>query len=325
MKRRLSVLMLLLVGSMTGAGCIEEGTAAEGSFERTLSVTGRLDLDVSTGSGDIRVRTGGTSSVRISGLIRARSDGSMSGEERVRYLMANPPIEQTGSLIRIGNIADRTYRNRISISYEIVVPEDTRLNGRTGSGDMVADGLRGHVDASTGSGNIKLNSITGDVKARTGSGNIDGTAIRGYLSLNTGSGDIRMLGIAGNSKASTGSGSINLQMAETGDVDVSTGSGDVTVDGVKGGLVAGTGSGNISLTGEPTGSWRAHSSSGNVEIRLGPGTAFTLDAHTSSGKVTTNHPLTIMGKVSAKELRGTVRGGGPVVELRTSSGDITIQ
>ena len=45
--------------------------AAEGSFTRTLSVTGPVDLTISTGSGSIDVRTGSTDQVRILGRIRA--------------------------------------------------------------------------------------------------------------------------------------------------------------------------------------------------------------------------------------------------------------
>jgi hypothetical protein len=52
----------------------------------------------------------------------------------------------------------RSGRN-ISISYELVVPADTRLRSRTGSGNQNAVGLRGSVDLQTGSGNVVFSNI----------------------------------------------------------------------------------------------------------------------------------------------------------------------
>lgn len=325
MIQRTAVLGMLLAGSLAFGGCVEEGAAAEGSFDRTLSVSGRVDLEVTTGSGDLRVRTGSAAAVRISALIKARSDGAASGDEKVRYLMANPPIEQAGNVVRIGRIEDRRYSNNVSISYEIVVPADTRLTGRTGSGDLSAEGLSGPAEVSSGSGDITLSGIGGGAKARTGSGNITLSSINGSVAANTGSGDIRGSGIAGGLDAATGSGSVRAQLAAPGDVEVSTGSGTVEVSGVRGSVSVRAGSGDITVAGEPVGSWKAHSSSGDIAVRLQSNAAFTLDSRTSSGKVTVNHPLTIQGTVSAKEMHGNVRGGGPLLELRTGSGNILVE
>src|SRR5438132_11118122 len=69
--------------------------AAEGSFERTLKVTGPVELDVSTGSGHIDVRTGDSSTVRIRGTIRASSGRWLSSDadakSNARYVARNPP------------------------------------------------------------------------------------------------------------------------------------------------------------------------------------------------------------------------------------------
>src|SRR5262245_15070458 len=82
----------------------------EGSFDRTLNVSGTVDLDVSTGSGSINIRRGSNDRVEIHGKIRA-GDGwwrsSRDTEDAVRRLEANPPIEQSGQTIRIGRISDR--------------------------------------------------------------------------------------------------------------------------------------------------------------------------------------------------------------------------
>lgn len=304
--------------------------AVEGRFERTLNVSGPVDLEVLTGSGRIEVRAGGSSAVQVVGVIRARDDWRSSAREKVRYLEGNPPIEQTGNSIRIGRIEDNRYRNNVSIDYEIVAPVETRLHSRTGSGGQRITGIRGPVDAATGSGSIAMFDIGGEVTARAGSGGIELDGIAGAVAAETGSGAIRALRVAGHARAHTGSGSIRLELAapEAGgllDADVATGSGSIEVSGVTGSLEASSASGRIVVDGDPGGGWKIRTSSGGVTLQLVAGAAFELNARTSSGTIRTDHPLTVTGTVGRRELRGKVRGGGPLVEVRTSSGDIKIQ
>src|SRR5437867_4670415 len=147
--------------------------AAEGSFERTLKVTGPLELDVSTGSGHIDVRTGDSSTVRIRGTIRASSGGWRSSdddaERKVRYVESNPPIEQSGNYVKIGHAEDRELMRNVSISYDLVVPAETRLRSHTGSGSQSIAGLRGPVKDGTGYGNLWIEDIGDEHEAHTGS------------------------------------------------------------------------------------------------------------------------------------------------------------
>ena len=108
--------------------------AAEGSFQRALQVTGPVHLDLSTGSGNVEVRTGNSDQVRVTGRIRASEWFGGNAEEKIKRLEANPPIQQSGNDIRIGHIDDPELRHNISISYEVVVPAETDLRVQSGSG-----------------------------------------------------------------------------------------------------------------------------------------------------------------------------------------------
>ncbi|MBM3789798.1 MAG: DUF4097 domain-containing protein [Acidobacteria bacterium] len=312
------------------SGCIEAFPAAEGKFERTLSVTGSVDLHVSTGAGKIEVRAGNSGMVLVYGFIKARDDRRAGAQEKVRYLEANPPIEQNGNSIRIGRIPEEAYRNNISINYELIVPAETRLRAETGSGSQRINDIRGPVNANTGSGSIAMFGIGAAVTARTGSGSIELDAVAGRVEASTGSGSIRAERVQGAIRAGTGSGSITLEQtmperSEAADVEASTGSGSIRISGAFGPLAASTGSGGITATGNPGGDWKLHSSSGDVTLYLNRDAAFDLYAHSSSGRMTLDHPLTVMGTISRHELRGKVRGGGNLVDVRTSSGRIVIQ
>lgn len=295
--------------------------AAEGSFQRTLQVSGPVDLDVQTGSGNNTVHTGGSNTVQINGTIKAHG---MDAEERVRELESNPPIQQDGNNIRVGHIDSELVHN-ISISYDITVPPTTSLRSHTGSGNQKIEGIRGPANVESGSGNLELFNVGAEVKASAGSGNVTLENIQGGVNARAGSGDIRASGIAGAFDGRTGSGSVRLQQTAAGDVRVDTGSGGVELSGVKGALVARAGSGDIQAEGQPTSDWRLHTGSGGVTVRLPSEAAFDLYARTSSGSISVDQPVTVQGTIGRHELRGKVRGGGTLVEVETGSGNIRVQ
>lgn len=306
MKTRCLAVMIAIGLAFLPASTLE--AAVKGSFERTLDVSGPVDLEVKSGSGSITIRTGGSDTVRVVGHIRAQSSwGSGSAEDKVRRLEENPPVEQTGNQIVVGEVDDRELTRNVSISYELHVPENTRLRSSTGSGSQSIGDIHGPVDASSGSGNLEIGVVGGEVEASTGSGSI------------------RVESVHGRFRAKAGSGSVEIKQTAPGNVEVETGSGSIQLSGVRGALRASTGSGRITVDGVPIGDWELRASSGSINLRLNEDVGFDLRARTSSGRIESDHPVTVTGKLSKRELRGQVRGGGPLLEVRTSSGSIRIQ
>lgn len=297
--------------------------AREGTFHRTLDVTGPVVIDLATGAGNVRVRAGGDGKVDITGHIRAAGwfDG---GQSRISRLEANPPIQQSGNSIRIGHIHDSDLLRHISISYELVVPAQTQLTSHTGSGRQEIDGLAGAVDVETGSGDVRIANVSSTVRAETGSGDVQLENIKGNVRAKTGSGYVRGSQIGGAFEGETGSGHIQVEQSAPGSVRLKTGSGGIEARGVRGSFEASAGSGEIMAEGEPRGGWIVHTGSGSVRLHLPTDAAFDLQAHTSSGSISVNRPVTAQGMMNRKEIRGRVRGGGPQVQVETSSGNIEI-
>ena len=319
--------VLLFAGSFVPAAV--QAQSVNGSFQRTLSVSGRPDVEVGTGSGRIEVGPGRDGQIEIRGEIRA-SDGwrgnrrnPLSPEERVRRIEANPPIQQNGNVIRIGRIDDQDLQNGVSISYTLTVPANSFLRSTTGSGSHRIEGVRGNVHASTGSGAIVAREI-GSLTASAGSGSIDVERVDGPFRANTGSGRIQATGVNGAITARTGSGGIEVVQAGSGDVDVSSSSGTVRVRGVRGTLRASTTSGGLHVQGEPRGDWELSAASGGVRVDVPDGAGFDLDATTSSGSIDVGMPVA-MSSTGRRTLRGTVHGGGSRLRVRTSSGSIDIR
>jgi hypothetical protein len=165
-------------------GCDIEAqtTVAEGSFERTLQAADSPDVSVTSRSGEIRVVVGPAGTVRVRGVIRAQGGRNLfhfqTAEEQLKAVQADPPVEQHGRTVEIGERDDRfNLFDNVSISYEVTVPGDARLTTVSRSGAQTLAAVRGPIDASTRSGDIRINGApasgwsletrSGDVEVRT--------------------------------------------------------------------------------------------------------------------------------------------------------------
>jgi len=262
--------------------------AADGTFDKTLHVSGTPTLSVNTGSGYVHVSPGSDNEIHIIGHVHANRWGGMdfgSPEDRVKEVVANPPIEQSGNVVTVGK---HTSYHNVSIDYEVTTPKGTNLEANSGSGDL------------------RISDLGGSLKANTGSGSIDANGLSGRVALETGSGDIR------------------AEMHSAPDVKAQTGSGSIRLKGVSGGLFAETGSGDIEIDGQPGSAWKLETGSGSVTLNTGGGAKFSLDATTGSGSIHSDPPISVHGSLERHHVMGDVSGGGVTVRVETGSGDIRI-
>src|ERR1700736_227377 len=281
----------------------------QGTFEKTFEVTGPVNLEVQTRSGDITVRSGPAGTISVRGRIFV-GNRWLFGDRRsaeVHEIEQNPPLRQEGNSIRIDYVNVRD----IAVDYEITVPVETAVRAHTGSGDQTIEGLHGNADLQSGSGDMRLSRLTGEIRIQSGSGNLRGHEISGPV------------------RGGTGSGDVELEETGSGDVDLHTGSGNLTARGLNGTFRGETGSGDITAAGRQTGAWEIRTGSGNVHVRLPSNSAFEADLSTGSGTLDIDAPITmtVQGRVpeTRKSIHGQVRGGGPVLKVHTGSGDIHIE
>ena len=305
MKKHCTAVRLLLVTLLLAPVLLH--ARAEGHFDRTLTVSGTVSLDVTTGSGDVTIKASGTDKVVVHGTVHSNNDWFSNAENAVHTVESNPPIQQNGSSIRIGYDLPEDVRRHVSISYQITVPADATVQAHSGSGSLGVEGVRAEVQAQTGSGEIRVRDVGGRSRVQTGSGGI------------------RAENVAAPFYAHTGSGDIEAELTGSGDVDVQTGSGGIRLRGVKGGLRARSGSGDLTADGSVGGPWSLQTGSGSIRLAVGTGNGFNLDVHTSSGSIHSDLPITVQGSLGRHELKGTVRGGGPEVEVSSGSGDVDIR
>ena len=239
-----------------------------GTFDKTLTVTGTVDLHISTRSGHITVRPGSANTVQIHGIVSVSDSADAATDQRARQVQANPPVSQSGNSIRVDPLEDAADR-QISISYEVLAPMTTQLRASSGSGPQTVEGIQGPVNVTTGSGSLHVSNVAQEVHATTGSGSIQLDDILGRVEATTGSGGIQARNLAQEVKARTGSGGVSIHLPASGGFE----------------LHARTGSGPVSVT---------------------PAIAmdnFSNDRH---------------------DVRGKIRGGGPLIEVSTGSGGVQV-
>jgi len=313
--------LLLLAAALAGCGTPATGSGT-GTFDRQLTVTGPVALEVANGSGEVQIIPGPSGNVRVHGEFRLRTMPWENVQQRSTEIAQHPPIEQEGNLIRIGQ-GKQSWGN-LTVNYTITVPTETELRATMGSGDLQVRGIHGPVRVTTGSGNVAAEQIGEDTQVTAGSGDVRLRDIQGEVQVTTGSGDVQLSDVHDEIRVHTGSGDIKIERPGSA-VSAGAGSGDVVLRGISKDARAKTGSGDVTVDGDPAGTsyWEFHTGSGEVAIRVPSSSSFRFYARTSSGKITTAIPMVVEQQLK-HELHAHVNDGKGRIEVETSSGDISV-
>lgn len=283
--------------------------------EKTFSVQPNGLLTVETQGGNVRVDTGAENSVKVVAKQTIKADSEAEADELLKNLTLT--IEQSAE----GVSAISKYEKRLSgfhwgswppvqVSFVVTVPAQYNVRLKTSGGNITVGNLQGTVYARTSGGNVSLGKISGDVDASTSGGNVR---------LEEGSADVKL---------GTSGGNVAVEHA-VGPTELHTSGGDIKIGTVENRLNASTSGGNVTagIAGKLKGDCVLSTSGGRVRAIIDANAAFDLDASTSGGSVKAEGlTLTIdKGGVGKSRLSGKVNGGGPVLKLRSSGGDIQVE
>jgi DUF4097 and DUF4098 domain-containing protein YvlB len=294
-----------------------------GTFDRTLSVSGPVVLDLHNASGDTRISAGPAGEVRVHAELRARGWFSSSARALVQQTIQSPPIAQQGNLVRIGGSESRL--TALTVDYTIIAPPQTEVHGVTSSGNMQVAGVQGPLNLASGRGNIAASAIRDDVHATAGHGDLSLAAIDGSIEATSDAGAIDVAQAKGELRVRSGAGDVNIA-APAAAVVAEAARGDIHVTGALYDLRLHATSGGLHVDGNPLNRsyWDFQTSSGNVDIHVPSSASFRLHAHSRSGNIATAMPLVVEEKTSKHELRARIGEGQGRVDVETSSGNITL-
>ncbi len=294
------------------------GVAARADIKRTVEKTFTVqpggNLKVKTAGGDIKVLTGTGNEVKVTALERIHADTEARADELLKDLDLS--IDQQGNDVT----ATAKYEKSggwhwgswppVNVSFTVVVPGKYNVDLNTSGGDIRLESIDGHARLRTSGGNLKVDQVVGEVDGRTSGGDI---------SLREGTANVHL---------STSGGNIHVDRAG-GEAELATSGGDIVINSVQGRLTASTSGGDVRATieGALKGDCKLTTSGGEVVVTVDKTAAFDLKAHTSGGDVDAAG-ITIaidQGGLRKSSLAGKVNGGGPLLYLGSSGGDIRVK
>ena len=293
-------------------------------------------VEISDAGGDIYLREAagdvkaGTTSGKIviesaKGAVEANDAG---GNIRIEAVDKNLNARTTSGSIYVGVArGDRVKLGDAGGDLEVLRAEGS-VAANTTSGTIKVRYVRGKLEARDAGGDIIIDEAAADVSAQTMSGSVKIKRVGGNLEVGDAGGDIRVEEVGGNATVHTTSGVIALGVVQ-GKVDAHGAGTEITVAQVRDVVTAHTtgGSVRVAFAGEPKAGSRVEVLGGGIEVSLPRSAAFDLEAHSTGGTVKSDLPVSVTtsGHSPFGELKGAINGGGPLLRLRASSGDIRVK
>jgi len=274
------------------------------SGDFVINVPKQMDL--------VKVETegGSVTGTGISGRMEAESGG---GSIKLEDIGGTINAETGGGSIDVGSAGGDVSVHTGGGSIKVVSAKG-KINAESGGGSVVVvSGLQGAI-LETGGGNIQVDRCNGHLKATTGGGSIDAGDIGGPAEFETGGGSIRLASAKGAVRAETGGGSIELNAVPS--ARASTGAGGIIAK-----FIAGAERNDSEL----------ETSAGDIIVYLSPNVNVTVRAAiemANGHNIRSDFPeIRVVSEGETYGPRtitaeGVVNGGGPVLKVRTTTGDI---
>ena len=316
----------------------------------TGSLAGVKNLRIRADMGSVAVHGGAQQGINY--VVHTRAYSSSEQEARRQFESYKVTAYVRGDTAWITGECQGGRWHKFSGDFVINIPREIGLvKIETDGGNVDATGVAGRVEAESGGGSMRLDDISGGATAETGGGSIDVGTVGGNVDLQTGGGSIAVRHANGKVKASSGGGSINLGDIG-GPAEIETGGGSIHLASAQGHVEAQTGGGGIDLYGVP--SARVETGSGGIVVKLIKTSAAPSDSmlETSAGDITVYIASDVAISVRASvdvgnghritsdfpdihiaseggqwgprsfSAEGKLNGGGPVLKVRTTTGDI---
>ncbi len=275
---------------------------------KKFKLSGAGNLIVKTSGGAITVVGQQGNDVKVEMYVKKGKGGFFSIGSSIEKALEDYTItiEQDGNTIRAIAEAHNDggwFTEKPSISFKVYIPH--------------------HVssDLKTSGGSIQVSDLDGEQKIRTSGGSIKCSAIRGNTEAKTSGGSIRIESYEGKLDATTSGGSIQVKKG-SGKLRVHTSGGSISLDEVAGAIDASTSGGSIKANIVELEEYLILSTSGgsihaNIPSRKG------LDLDLKGSSVITQLQ-NFEGRKEKDHIIGTMHGGGTVVKMKTSGGNVNL-
>src|SRR5208282_5272850 len=348
----------VLVAALASLALCQETRVYRDGSNWVQEMTGDLgaakNLRVKLAAGSVQVQGG--SQTGITYVIHRKAYTSSEQQARREFESYRINTSVKGETVWV--VAESSRRDsKCADEFVINVPRNLEsAKIETGGGNVKATGIAGRVDLESGGGNIHLDDIGGEVTVETGGGNIKIASAKGQIKAESGGGSVVVLSGLQGAVLETGAGSIRVDKC-SGTVKATTGGGSVDLGEIGGPAQIETGGGSIQLDGAT--SVQAETSAGGIIVKLlssaGASGRNNSTLETSAGDITvylaSDLAISIRAEIEIanghtirsdfSDIRvsteggswgpktvtaeGQLNGGGPVLKVRTNSGNVNFR
>lgn len=309
MHNKLIKLLPFLVSLLFFMTAIANAQSESDAYQiRSFQTNSSPNVNVSTSGGFVHVYGHDTNEVKV--IMYARSNNRYLTQSENDLSDFDVVISQSGNEItataqRKNNTRSGFFRrdNNISISFEVYVPVQSVVDGRTSGGS------------------VKAVNISNNLNLRTSGGSVTATNIHGNAELRTSGGTIRLEDLSGRISARTSGGSVRVNGIE-GEADIRTSGGSIRIENSGAKLSARTSGGSINAAFHTfRDDIELRTSGGSIQITIPETEHFNLDL---TGSRVNTQLRNFTGTSERNKISGRIGEGGPSVVARTSGGSVTL-
>ncbi len=284
------------------------------SFEETIDLSGITNVRVKVYEGHITAfgENRQEADLSIKQIFKVSSESEATELEE----SVEKTIRKEGNTLYIEVESDyepswfrRAFGNSdpIDLDIKILLPREMNLSLDTAGGHVSAQDFTGDVSLETSGGHIEAEDIIGNLMADTSGGHVTVRDVDGQVNVKTSGGHITAKNITGDARLKTSGGHIKASMIE-GHIDAKTSGGSIDASLPNG------------IERETT----LRTSGGNVSVDLPKDARFTIDASTSAGRASSDFNVPVKHRIPGGKISGDVNGGGPILRLKTSGGNVSV-
>ncbi|HSE42289.1 MAG TPA: DUF4097 family beta strand repeat-containing protein, partial [Acidobacteriota bacterium] len=319
--------IVLLIASV----CAAEDFTVE-TIDKTLQASGRTKITSKNMDGHTIFKAGPDGEIRIHAVKEVRYVKNKEDAEKeaarvpIRIQQVGPNVEimaeyPTNWGIHIGR------KPQVLVYFEITAPAGSDIDARLSDGKMDVEGFDGKLFLKVSDGDLNARNLKGYVRMSAADGDIEAVQCSGTVEVSVADGSINADSFSGDIRLRSADGRITLNNSN-GIVEAKSSDGRVTLQGSFQSVNARTSDGKLEVHANAGSTvvnpWNLKTSDGSLMLQLPDSIQADFDIRTGDGSIVTDLPISIVGSVSRNHLSGKINGGGSLVMLQTSDGDITI-
>jgi hypothetical protein len=268
----------------------------------TVKEGATLRVDVSHAEFQIVTGSGNEASVEVT------LDSNRMGRARERFEEMNWSVEQRDGDIIILADDPRGWSNfNMDIDVKVHIPARFNIDMETSHGDIWVGDLEGELSMLTSHGDVELGNIhSSRMWVKSSHGDIAGKALRAsVIELETSHADLE------------------FESIESEEFNARTSHADIDIDRLRGAATLRTSHGDVDVELIDELGADIETQHGDVSVRVTKDARFDLDLQ--GAEVEVSSALRVNGRVSEDRVDGSINGGGQVLRVRTTHGEVVVR